>query len=146
MKAKTQVKVKNDPAQRLPDGFPPALVPHAREVYKVLRSVAEERGARMVTPRALGRVMMAFPGRHYVSEAHSWAAWVDDRPEVPVKDVTARYRMWLSRSPVYAGVEPLGVPVPSAGNVHPIRPNRNSVPVGAFREAARRMSEQEGGA
>lgn len=100
-------------AQRLPDGFPTELVPHARAVFSVLREVAEQHNARVVTPRAVGLAIQGNPGRRFVAEAYSLASWAAEPPR-PIRDVVATYRRWLSTSDRHAGVEPLdgmGAPV-----------------------------------
>lgn len=110
-------------AQQLPDDFPENLKPHARDVFRVLRSIAEQHSAREVTPRAVGHAIMGAPGRHHVEEAHALAAWAQAPPR-PIRDVVGTYRTWLQRAQCYAGVERLGVPVAAnaGGNVHPFPP------------------------
>jgi hypothetical protein len=110
-------------AMQLPDDFPEPLKPHARDVFRILRSVAEQHHAREVTPRAVGHAMMGEPGRHYVAEAHALAAWAQAPPR-PIRDVVGTYRTWLQRAQAYAGTESLGEPVAAsaAPNVHHIRP------------------------
>jgi hypothetical protein len=94
----------------LPDDFPEALTQHARDVFRVLRSVAEQYNAKEVTPRAVGHAIMSAPGRRYVEEAHKMAAWCQGTSK-PVRDVVSRYQRWLGNADVYSGVEPLGVPI-----------------------------------
>lgn len=96
----------SDPTQQLPDEFPDELVPHARHVYRVLRSVAEQHNARVVTPRAVGLTIMGKPGRRYVEEAHAMAAWAQAPPR-PILDVVGTYRTWLGKAQTFAGVEQL---------------------------------------
>jgi hypothetical protein len=110
-------------AMQLPDDFPDSLKPHARDVFRVLRSVAEQHGAREVTPRAVGHAIMGEPGRHYVAEAHALAAWAQAPPR-PIRDVVGTYRTWLQRAQAYAGIESMGAPVAATAgpNVHHIRP------------------------
>lgn len=97
---------KPDLAQSLPEDFPPELVEHARHVFRVLRSVAEQHNARVVTPRAVGLTMMGKPGRRFVEEAHAMAAWAQAPPR-PVRDVVGTYRTWLGRAQTFSGVEQL---------------------------------------
>jgi hypothetical protein len=94
----------------LPDGFPVELTDHARQVFVVLRSIAERHNAKAVKPRAVGHAMMSEPGRRYVQEAHKLAAWCEGTSK-PIKDVVARYQRWLGNADVYAGTEPLGQPI-----------------------------------
>lgn len=113
-------------AQKLPDDFPSELTEHARSVFRVLRSLAEQHNAREVTPRAVGLVMMGHPGRRYVEEAHALAAWAQ-APPTPIKDVVGRYRTWLGRANTYAGTENLGAPSTNGhANVRPIRGRRST--------------------
>jgi hypothetical protein len=107
-----------DASQTLPDGFPEDLKPHARDVFRVLRSVAEQYNAKEVTPRAVGHAIMSAPGRRYVEEAHKMAAWCQGTSR-PVRDVVSRYQRWLGNADTYSGVEPLGVPIAaSAGGLN----------------------------
>lgn len=90
---------RNDHAAReraaaLPEDFPEELKEHTRRVYKVLREVAAQHGAREVKPLALGRTIMARPRKPLVKAAHDFAAWAADPPR-PILDVVASYRRWL---------------------------------------------------
>jgi hypothetical protein len=99
-----------DASQTLPDDFPEDLTQHARDVFRVLRSVAEQYNAKEVTPRAVGHAIMSAPGRRYVEEAHKMAAWCQSTSK-PVRDVVSRYQRWLGNADIYSGVESLGVPI-----------------------------------
>lgn len=92
-------------AQAVPDGFPDELRPHAREVFKILRGIAEQHGAREVTPRAVGLVVMSHRNHALVKEAYALASWCADRNGI--KDVVARYRTWLGNASAMAGIERL---------------------------------------
>jgi hypothetical protein len=108
----------HEQALTLPDGFPEDLKPHARDVFRVLRSVAEQYNAKEVTPRAVGHAIMSAPGRRYVEEAHKMAAWCQGTSR-PVRDVVSRYQRWLGNADTYSGVEQLGVPIAaSAGGLN----------------------------
>lgn len=136
------------PQDEVPPDFPNALRPHARRVWKVLMDVAEFKGAKRPTARALGHVVMARPYRPLVRSAHDFAAhW--EGTNRPMRDVVAAYRNWLDRTDDLAATEPIWWeagyrPDTLPAGVTPIRRNQNTVPVGAFREAARRMTEQDG--
>jgi hypothetical protein len=107
--------------------------------------MAREHGAREVTFKALLTAMIAQPRKPFVKTAYDLASWVVDHP---TKDVVARYRNFLSNAPDLQGFERLdgtGHPVNGNGRYDQgIRPNPNTVPVGAFREAARRMTAEDG--
>ena len=105
-------------AQHPPEGFPDELRPHARHVFAVLKQVAEQHGAKMPTPLALGQIIMARPRRPLIQAAHDFAAWAATAP--PRKDVVAGYRNWLDKLPDLAAIEPL----PGEG------PTVNGVPAG----------------
>lgn len=89
-------KSANNAADSLPDDFPEELKPHARVVYRLLVKVAEQHGARVVKPLALGRVMMGRPRKPFVKAAHDFAAWAADPPR-PIRDVVASYRRWIEQ-------------------------------------------------
>jgi hypothetical protein len=128
-------------AQKAPDDFPVALRDHARIVYRLLRSVAEQHNAREVTPRAVCLTIMGNPGRRYVEEAHALAAWAQAPPR-PIKDVVGTYRTWLVRAEVHAGIEKIGeADLSGLQNVHPIRAGGGSV-VQRNQEMVRRWREQ----
>lgn len=91
----------------VPDDFPDKLRPHAREVMRVLRSVAADRGSRRVTTRAVALTIAARPHKPLVRAAHDCAAWIADHPEVPCIDVVSRYRRWLDREPDLEAIERL---------------------------------------
>lgn len=118
----------SSPDDVVPDDFPAELRPHAREVMRVLRVVAERRGARRVTAR--GVALSVAPRRHkpLVRAAHDCAAWIEDHPEVACRDVLSRYRKWLDREADLQGLErldadgvPTSAPEPRPAGVTPIR-------------------------
>lgn len=101
-----------DPRDSAPDDFPDELRPHAREVLRILRAVAEQHGARKVWPLAVGRVVMAHPRHPLVASAHALAAWAADPPR-PIRDVVGTYRTFLQRERELEAAEHLaadGVP------------------------------------
>jgi hypothetical protein len=111
---------KPDPREAVPDDFPPELRPHAREVMRVLVSVAEQHNARKVWPLAVARVVAAHPRHPLVGTAHALAAWAVDPPR-PIKDVVGTYRTFLARERELATVERLaadGTSSPGTG-LHP---------------------------
>jgi hypothetical protein len=111
---------KPDPRESVPDDFPPELRPHAREVMRVLVSVAEQHNARKVWPLAVARVVAAHPRHPLVGTAHALAAWAVDPPR-PIKDVVGTYRTFLARERELATVERLaadGTSSPGTG-LHP---------------------------
>lgn len=119
-----------DPRESPPEDFPDQLRPHAREVYRVLKVVAEQHGARRVWPQAVGRVLMAHPRHPLVAQAHALAAWAVDPPR-PIKDVVGTYRSFLARERELEATEhlaPDGTPASSNGKlpagVTPIRGRR----------------------
>jgi hypothetical protein len=121
-----------DPRMKAPADFADVLRPHAREVYRVLCSVAEQHHAKKVWPLAVGRVVMAHPRHPLVATAHALAAWAVD-PDRPVKDVVSTYRTFLGRRSELAATEFLaadGTPGQVNGNgrlpdgVTPIRRDR----------------------
>lgn len=124
-----------DRREKIPDDFPDALRPHAREVMRILRAVAEQHGARKVWPQKVALVVMAHPRHALVAQAHKLAAWAVDAKR-PIKDVVSTYQGFLDRDGELAAVERLADDgTPSAGqaagatNVHPIRAsNRNGKP------------------
>jgi hypothetical protein len=93
--------------QKMPEGFPDELRPHARQAMKALREVAEQHNAREVSALALGRTIMARPRKPLVKAAFDFAAWAADPPR-PIRDVVASYRTWLDRERDLAGTEVLG--------------------------------------
>jgi hypothetical protein len=99
-------------AKQLPDDFPDALKPHARKVFAILRDVAEQHGAKEVTPRGVGLAIQGHPGRRFVATAYELASWAQNRRTI--KDAVATYRTFLDRADVYAGVENFEAPVPIA--------------------------------
>lgn len=120
----------HDPREHPPEDFPDALRPHAREVYRILKAVAEQHGARKVWPQAVGRVLMAHPRHPLVAQAHALAAWAVDPPR-PVKDVVGTYRSFLTRERELEATEhlaPDGTPASGkapAGVTH-LRPNASA--------------------
>lgn len=80
-----------------PESFPDELRPHANIVLSLLREAAVERGAKAVTVRAVGRVVMDHPRKPLVAAAQSMRAWLLDGngASAPCKDVVMRYRKWL---------------------------------------------------
>lgn len=117
----------------VPDDFPDKLRPHAREVMRVLRSVAADRGSRRVTTRAVALTIAARPHKPLVRAAHDCAAWIADHPEVPCIDVVSRYRRWLDREPDLEAIERLaldGTPAQPPANVTPIRKGASKITSG----------------
>lgn len=119
-------RASNDDA--VPADFPDELRLHARHVMRVLRDVAENRGARKVTTRAVALTITARPRKPLVKAAHDCAAWIADHPEVPCRDVVARYRRWLDNEADLAAIEQLtadgsssSVPRRPPSGVTPIR-------------------------
>lgn len=105
-----------DRREKIPDDFPDDLRPHAREVMKILRQVAEDHGARKVWPLEVARAVTAHPRHPLVATAHALAAWAVDPPR-PVRDVVATYRTFLGRERELASVERLaadGTPTTTA--------------------------------
>lgn len=102
-------------SDQLPDDFPEELREHARAVYRVLVSVAEQHNARAVKPLALGRVLMARPRKPLVRAAHDFGAWAADPPR-PIRDVVASYRRWLDNERDLQAVERLPGEAPANGN------------------------------
>jgi hypothetical protein len=113
--------------EQVPDDFPDELRPHARAVYRVLRSVAEAHAARAVTPQALGHLMAAPQRRHkpFIRAAHDFAAWAVDPPR-PIRDVVASYRTWIDRERDLATVEPLQAPTPGSTTPAGVTPLRQT--------------------
>lgn len=111
-----------DPRTRPPEDFPDELLPHAREVYKILASVAADQpNARKVWPRAVCRVVAGHPRHPLVQTAHALAAWAVDPPR-PLKDVVATYRTFLEKEREMAAIEALdGARPRRPANVAPIR-------------------------
>lgn len=99
-------------AQQVPDDFPNELRPHAREVMRVLRSVAEQHSAREVTALAVARVCMGYPRHPLVQTAHDFASWAADPPR-PIKDVVGSYRTWIKRERPLAATERLNGEAPA---------------------------------
>lgn len=99
-----RAREREDPRMKAPADFPDALRPHAREVYRVLCSVAEQHHTKKVWPLAVGRVVMAHPRHPLVATAHALAAWAVD-PDRPVKDVVSTYRTFLGRRTELASTE-----------------------------------------
>lgn len=93
-------------SDRIPDDFPSELRPHARSVMRVLREMAEHHGAKEVTARAVGLVVMANRQKALVAEAYALASWASDSGH-EIRDVVGRYRTWLKRADTMAGVERL---------------------------------------
>ncbi len=116
-----------DARDQIPNDFPDELRPHAREVMRILRAVAEQHGARKVWPQKVALVVMAHPRHALVATAHDLAAWAVDAKR-PIKDVVATYSTFLKRDGELAARErlaedgtPCTAPAPSRnGNVHPI--------------------------
>lgn len=101
--ARTRAKADQN---KLPEDFPDELLPHARSVFRALREVSEQHGAKEVTPRAVALVVMANRKKALVAEAYALASWsVDARRDI--RDVVATYRQWLSRADTFAVVERL---------------------------------------
>lgn len=110
----------------VPPDFPDELRGHARHVMRVLLDLAERHGAKAVTARSLGNVMMARPRKPLVRGAHDFAAWADGKGRRQ-RDVVAGYRNWLDRCDDLAAVEPMpgeAMAAPPAG-VTPLRQPRN---------------------
>ncbi len=112
--------------EQIPDDFPDELRPHAREVMRILKAVAEQHGARKVWPQRVALVVMAHPRHALVGQAHRLAAWAVDAKR-PIKDVVSTYTGFLERDGEMAARERLaedGTPTAAApargGNVHPI--------------------------
>jgi hypothetical protein len=104
----TRSRAKHDPTSLIPGDFPDELRAHARLVLPVLRSVAEQHGAREVTPLALARLMMAPDRRRkpFVRAAHDFASWAADPPR-PIRDAVSSYRTWVDRERNLQGIEPV---------------------------------------
>jgi len=107
----------------VPDDFPDELRPHARAVYRVLRSVAEHHNAKAVSAKSLAHVLMARPHHPLVRAAHDFAAWAMESGRSRRRDVVAGYRNWLDKCEELAGVErlPGDGPAQMPSNVHPLR-------------------------
>lgn len=88
-----------------PPDFPDELRPHARRVYHVLQTVAEQHEAKAITPLALGHVLMAHPHKHHVTEAHKMASHFAGPSARRIKDVVATYRRWLDHADDMATAE-----------------------------------------
>lgn len=114
-------------AQQIPDDFPDELRPHAREVMRVLRAVAEQHGAREVTALGVARVCMGYPRHPLVQSAHDFAAWAADPPRA-IKDVVGSYRTWVKRERPLAVTERLNGdgPTPAPASVVPLRRNASA--------------------
>lgn len=103
--AKSQSAPSRATADEVPDDFPDELRPHAREVMRVLRDVAERTPhARAVKVAALASVIMARQRKPLVKAAHDYRAWAIGR-NYPHRDVVSAYRNWLEREPDLAAVE-----------------------------------------
>lgn len=123
----------------VPPDFPDELRPHARHVMRVLRDLAERHGAKAVTARSLGNVMMARPRKPLVRAAHDFAAWADGKGRRQ-RDVVAGYRNWLDRCDDLAAVEPMpgkAQPEPAGRGATPIREPRNAMEREQQRQARR---------
>jgi hypothetical protein len=107
-----------------PESFPDELRPHANAVLSLLREAAVERGAKAVTVRAVGRVVMDHPRKPLVAAAQSMRAWLLDGngASAPCKDVVMRYRRWLGGEQDLAASERLD----AAG--HPAAATRGGSP------------------
>jgi hypothetical protein len=110
---------KADPRDSLPPEFPEDLKPHARHVFRVLRSVAEQHGAKKVWPLSLGRLMMSQPHKPFVATAHELHVWAAD-PGRPVKNVVQTYGTFLSKKGELATFERINAEgLPASGPVSP---------------------------
>lgn len=122
---------RDDIKSQIPDGFPDELRPHAREVMRILRAIAEDHpAAKAVWPREVGLAIMAYPRRPLVEAAHDLAGWAVDAKR-PIKDVVATYRTFLKRERDRASIErlagdgtPTTEPQTHGLNVHPIAGRR----------------------
>lgn len=125
---KEDQNAREDVRNLVPSDFPDELRPHAREVMRVLKAVAEDHpAAKAVWPREVGLAVMAFPRRPLVATAHELAGWAVDPPR-PIRDVAATYRTFLKRARDLAATErlsedgtPATEPLSRPANVHPIR-------------------------
>lgn len=93
-------------SDRLPDAFPDELAPHAYQAHIVLDTLARAHGAKAITLRQLGMVIMARPRYPIVRAAHDCVAYFIER-KPPRKDVVATYRNWLDRCDQLAATEQL---------------------------------------
>jgi hypothetical protein len=93
-------------ADKLPDGYPDELRPHAEQAHRVLTDIAEQWNAREVTLRGVGLAIMGNQNRRFVQEAFALASWAQAPPR-PIKDVVGTYRTWLGKAERIAGVERL---------------------------------------
>jgi hypothetical protein len=122
-------RARADKKDEVPSDFPDELRPHAREVMRVLRTVADHHNARQVAARPLAMVLAGHRTHQLVLEAHNWASWALDKPQGGVRNCVASYRNWLDKRPSMSSVERLGAADATgalATNVHPIR--RNGTP------------------
>jgi hypothetical protein len=113
--------------EQVPDDFPDELRPHARAVYRVLRSVAEAHAARAVTPQALGHVMAAPQRRHkpFIRAAHDFAAWASGGRGRSATSLRATAH-WIDRECDLATVEPLQAPTPGSTTPAGVTPLRQT--------------------
>ncbi len=125
-------RARDERKNSIPDDFPDHLRPHAREVMRVLRSVAEDHGAKRVWPQEVARAIMAKPRHPLVAVAHELAAWAVD-PKREIKDVVGTYRTFLKRERELEATERLaddGTPTTGRpampGNVTPLHGRRMS--------------------
>lgn len=85
----------------LPTELPLALHAAAGDTYLILRALHQKRGGRAPTLDAVGRALVAFPGRDYRAVARELEGWVLDGngQDREVKSWTQTYRTFLARSP-----------------------------------------------
>jgi hypothetical protein len=105
-RARAPVDPADDPRMQIPEGFPEHLRPHAREVMRILKAVAEQHGAKKVWPQRVGVVIMHHPRHPLVKAAHALASWAVDPPR-PIKDVVSTYETFLNRETELAATERL---------------------------------------
>lgn len=127
---------REDPRNSLPADFPDELRPHAREVFRILRAVAEQHGAAKVWPQAVGRAIMAHPNHPLVATAHALNVWAVD-PGRKIKNVVQTYSTFLRRERELEGIESL-----AGGGTPSSRPNLPSG-VTPLRRPGGRLSNAE---
>jgi hypothetical protein len=124
-------------ADEPPSDFPEDLRADAAAVHGVLRSVAEQHGAREVNLRAVCLAMQSRPRKAFVRVAYDLASWAQNPPR-PVRDVVGTYRTFLDREPDVA--VPLGVAASAGGQVVRMGP-RLSEREARLQRQERRMQE-----
>lgn len=96
-------------ADEVPEDFPDELRPHAREVMRVLKDLAEQTpGARAVKARAVASTIMPRQRKPLVKAAHDYRAWAIGNGRRG-RDVVAGWRNWLDKEPDLATWEPLHI-------------------------------------